>query len=142
MINGAKLYQALPEKLEHAVTAGLTSEWLPDSLNQTRTGMPDQFQFDVFLSHSAKDKAVVRDVAARLQRDGVRVWLDEEQIKPGDSIPAKIEAGLERAWRQRPTQRSAMPFCQGDWTLVRLDSRPVALKNTLTSASRSAGWEV
>ena len=95
MINGAKLYQALPEKLEHAVTAGLTSEWLPDSLNQTRTGMPDQFQFDVFLSHSAKDKAVVRDVAARLQRDGVRVWLDEEQIKPGDSIPAKIEAGLE-----------------------------------------------
>ena len=57
--------------------------------------MADQFQFDVFLSHSAKDKAVVRDVAARLQRDGVRVWLDEEQIKPGDSIPAKIEEGLE-----------------------------------------------
>jgi hypothetical protein len=47
------------------------------------------------LSHSAKDKAVVRELAARLQRDGVRVWLDEEQIKPGDSIPAKIEAGLE-----------------------------------------------
>jgi hypothetical protein len=68
----------------------------------------DDFQFDVFLSHSAKDKAVVRDVAARLQRDGVRVWLDEEQIKPGDSIPAKIApppltscggtgAGLERS---------------------------------------------
>jgi hypothetical protein len=59
--------------------------------------MPDQFQFDVFLSHSAKDKAMVRDVAARLQQDGVRVWLDEEQIKPGDSIPAKIEAGLEHS---------------------------------------------
>src|ERR1039457_333482 len=97
MINGAKLYQALPEKPEHAVTAGLTCEWLPDSLNQTRTGMPDQFQFDVFLSHSAKDKAVVRDVAARLKQDGVRVWLDEEQIKSGDSIPAKIEAGLEHS---------------------------------------------
>jgi len=59
--------------------------------------MADQFQFDVFLSHSAEDKAVVRDVAARLQRDGVRVWLDEEQIKPGDSIPAKIEEGLEHS---------------------------------------------
>jgi GTPase SAR1 family protein len=59
--------------------------------------MPDEFQFDVFLSHSAKDKAVVRELAARLQRDGVRVWLDEEQIKPGDSIPAKIEAGLEHS---------------------------------------------
>ena len=59
--------------------------------------MPNDFQFDVFLSHSAKDKAVVRDVAARLKQDGVRVWLDEEQIKPGDSIPAKIEDGLEHS---------------------------------------------
>ena len=59
--------------------------------------MPEDFQFDVFLSHSAKDKPVVRDLAARLQRDGVRVLLDEEQIKPGDSIPAKIEAGLEHS---------------------------------------------
>ena len=59
--------------------------------------MSDQFQFDVFLSHSAKDKAVVRELAARLKQDGVRVWLDEEQIKPGDSIPAKIEAGLEHS---------------------------------------------
>jgi hypothetical protein len=30
--------------------------------------MANEFQFDVFLSHSAKDKAVVRDVAARLQQ--------------------------------------------------------------------------
>lgn len=43
--------------------------------------MADEFQFDVFLSHSAKDKPVVRELAARLQQDGVRVWLDEVQIK-------------------------------------------------------------
>ena len=59
--------------------------------------MENEFQFDVFLSHSAKDQPVVRELAARLQRDGVRVWLDEEQIKPGDSIPAKIEDGLEHS---------------------------------------------
>ena len=53
--------------------------------------MADEFQFDDFLSHSAKDRPVWRELAARLQQDGVRVWLDEEQIKPGDSIPAKIE---------------------------------------------------
>lgn len=53
------------------------------------------FTHDVFLSHSSKDKAVVRELAARLKGDGVRVWLDEEQIRPGDSIPAKIEEGLE-----------------------------------------------
>ena len=30
--------------------------------------MPDAFLFDVFLSHSAKDKAIVRDIAARLKQ--------------------------------------------------------------------------
>lgn len=59
--------------------------------------MPADFQFDVFLSHSQKDKSVVRELAARLRQDGVRAWLDEEQIKPGDSIPAKIEEGLENS---------------------------------------------
>jgi WD40 repeat protein len=59
--------------------------------------MHEAFEFDVFLSHSAKDKDVVRDIAARLRNDGVRVWLDEEQIKPGDNAAAKIEEGLERS---------------------------------------------
>lgn len=59
--------------------------------------MADEFQFDVFLSHSAKDKPIVRDVAQRLKKDGIRIWLDEEQIKPGDNIPAKIEDGLEHS---------------------------------------------
>ena len=59
--------------------------------------MADDFTYDVFLNHSAKDKAVVRDVAERLQGDGLRVWFDEWEIRPGDSIPAKIEAGLEHS---------------------------------------------
>ena len=59
--------------------------------------MPDQFLYDVFLSHSAKDKAVVRPLAERLRKDGVKVWFDEWVLKPGDSIPAKIEEGLERS---------------------------------------------
>ena len=52
--------------------------------------MPDEFPYDVFLSHSAKDKAVVRDVAERLKKDGLRVWFDEWEIQPGDSITAKL----------------------------------------------------
>ncbi len=55
------------------------------------------FEFDIFLSHSARDKAVVRPLAERLRSDGLKVWFDEWQIKPGDSIPAKIEEGLERS---------------------------------------------
>ena len=59
--------------------------------------MPDQFPYDVFLSHSAKDKTVVREIAERLRTGGLRVWFDEWVLKPGDSIPAKIEEGLERS---------------------------------------------
>jgi hypothetical protein len=70
---------------------------VPDAAGSARlegVGMAKDFQYNVFLSHSSKDKTVVRELAARLQRDGARVWLDEEQIKPGDSIPAKIEESV------------------------------------------------
>ncbi|MFH1920082.1 MAG: toll/interleukin-1 receptor domain-containing protein [Planctomycetota bacterium] len=57
----------------------------------------DDFTYDVFLSHSSADKPAVRELAQRLRGDGVRVWFDEWEIKPGDSIPAKIEDGLEHS---------------------------------------------
>ena len=34
-------------------------------------------------------------MAQRLKGDGLRVWLDEWVIQPGDSIPLAIEQGLE-----------------------------------------------
>lgn len=40
---------------------------------------------------------MVRPLAERLRKDGVKVWFDEWEIKPGDSIPAKIEEGLEQS---------------------------------------------
>ena len=81
--------------------------------------MPEEFPYDVFLSHSAKDKPVVRDVAERLKKDGLRVWFDEWEIRPGDSIErtqsktAKIEEGLERS-RVLVLCRSANAF-GSDW---------------------------
>src|ERR1017187_8551301 len=59
--------------------------------------MSAAFNFDVFLSHSSTDKGVVRPLAERLRRDGLKVWFDEWVLKPGDSIPAKIEEGLEHS---------------------------------------------
>jgi hypothetical protein len=73
----------------------------------------ESFPHDVFLSHSAKDKAVVRPLAERLRADGLKVWFDEWVLKPGDSIPAKIEAGLERS-RVLVLCLSAQPF-GSDW---------------------------
>jgi len=59
--------------------------------------MSMDFQYDVFLSHSSKDKAGVREVANRLRQDRLKVWVDEWVLRPGDSIPAKIEEGLEHS---------------------------------------------
>jgi hypothetical protein len=71
------------------------------------------FTYDVFLSHSAKDQAVARPLAERLQADGLKVWFDEWEIpspagagegarRAGEGcrakgIPAKIENGLEHS---------------------------------------------
>ena len=55
------------------------------------------FKYDVFVSHSSEDKTIVRGIAERLRLDGLKVWLDEWEIQPGDNIPAKIEEGLENS---------------------------------------------
>ena len=52
--------------------------------------MSDQFPFDVFLSHSARDKAVVRAVAERSRKDGLKVWFDEWVLKPKQRRPGPI----------------------------------------------------
>src|SRR6266513_2057983 len=59
--------------------------------------MSESFSFDVFLSHSSKDEEIVRAIAERLRADGLRVWFDAWELRPGDSIPSKIEDGLERS---------------------------------------------
>jgi hypothetical protein len=59
--------------------------------------MGSDLQYDVFMSHSTQDKAVVRPLAERFRQDGLKVWFDEWELKPGDSIPAKIEEGLEHS---------------------------------------------
>jgi len=73
------------------------------------------FNYDVFLSHSAKDKAMALAPAERLRQDGLRVWSDEWECPSpagareggqspdagrgtqANSIPAKIEKGPEHS---------------------------------------------
>lgn len=40
---------------------------------------------------------MVRPIAERLRRDGLKVWFDEWEIQIGDNIPAKLEEGLEHS---------------------------------------------
>lgn len=47
-----------------------------------------------FLSHSSLDKPFIRQLAADLTANNIDVWLDEQRIRVGDSIPEKIAQGL------------------------------------------------
>ena len=51
----------------------------------------------VFISHSSKNKPEVRRLAKSLRGKGISIWLDEEQIKVGESISKKIQEGLKES---------------------------------------------
>ena len=59
--------------------------------------MSAKFQFDVFVSHNAKDKPRVRRLAERLKQAGLRVWFDEWTVRSGDIIALKVDEGLEQS---------------------------------------------
>ena len=94
--------------------------------------MSDEFSFDVFLSYSSKDKGVFRAVAERLRADGLQVWFDSWVLKPGDSIPAKIEEGLEHS-RVLVLCMSAHAF-GSDW--AQLESYTYRFKDPLNKERR------
>jgi len=51
--------------------------------------------WDFFISHATEDKdAVARPLAALLSKRGFRVWLDEGELRLGDSLRSKIDHGL------------------------------------------------
>ncbi|MEO8148532.1 MAG: COR domain-containing protein [Bacteroidia bacterium] len=57
----------------------------------------DDFQWDVFLCHSSKDKNIINAIIQELKKRNITYWLDEEQIIPGDSIIDKITDGLQKS---------------------------------------------
>jgi len=57
---------------------------------------------DLFLSHRSSDKEFVRSLAGEIEATpfegrNLRVWLDEAEIRPGESVPQMINEGLERS---------------------------------------------
>jgi hypothetical protein len=54
--------------------------------------MPEPF--DVFISHNSKDKPAVRKLAQELEWRRLKVWLDEEQLVPGESWRKGLEVGI------------------------------------------------
>lgn len=55
----------------------------------------DMPQPSIFLSHNHRDKPFARTLAQDLRAMGVRVWLDEAEIKVGESLIAKVSAAID-----------------------------------------------
>jgi hypothetical protein len=65
-------------------------------------GTPTEI-FDVFLCHNSEDKPAVREIAQMLVQEGIKPWLDDEQIRPGTSWQTALGEQIE-------TIRSAAVF--------------------------------
>ncbi len=52
-------------------------------------------QTSVFLSHNHKDKDFVRKLARDIDAHGIKVWIDEAEMKIGDSLVQKIREGID-----------------------------------------------
>jgi uncharacterized protein YjbI with pentapeptide repeats len=49
-----------------------------------------------FISYSHRDKAFAEKLLGALQGEGIRCWLDEKEIRPGDDIAESIDRALQR----------------------------------------------
>jgi hypothetical protein len=87
----------------------------------------------VFISHSSVDKPFVRKLNRALRHRGLETWLDEAEIRVGDSIPLAISNALDRTsvfclvlsrasttspWVNRELHSTAGRWINGDVTLV------------------------
>lgn len=89
--------------------------------------------WDVFISHASEDKeTVARPLRDALTKLGVTVWLDETQMRIGDSLRRKIDEGI-RSSRFGVVILSSSFFGKG-WTNHELDglvTRTVAGEQSL-----------
>jgi hypothetical protein len=56
--------------------------------------------WDVFVSYASEDgPGFVRPLVTELERIGIRVWFDDEQLTPGRSVSGVIDLGIARSRR-------------------------------------------
>jgi len=77
--------------------------------------------WDTFISHASEDKAsVARPLAAMLERRGLRVWLDENELVLGRGLSDQIDRGLANSDFGVVILSEA--FFEKSWTRLELDA--------------------
>ncbi len=67
-------------------------EYLPSLIGAVG---PIQFH-SCFISHSSQDKDLARQLRARMRDEGLRVWLDEDEIKGGRELHPQIDEAIRQ----------------------------------------------
>jgi hypothetical protein len=87
---------AIDEILDLAEIPSIALAILSKSLNINQY-MKKKTPAHVFISHSSQDKPFVYRLVSELKKLDLNVWLDDLEIKVGDSIVSKISDGLKNA---------------------------------------------
>ena len=89
-------------------------------MNGTASTNNFEYTHDVFISHATEDKDdVVRPLAQALIDQNLRVWYDEFELRIGDSLRRKIDAGLAQSRFGIVVLSHA--FFQKNWSQYELD---------------------
>lgn len=67
------------------------------------SGSSGAAKFDVFLCHNSRDKQEVKEIGRKLQQKGIKPWLDEWDVRPGEAWQRVLE-------KQIPLVKSAAVF--------------------------------
>ncbi len=86
----------IPTRLLHEAFSGPPDDRPRGTATVGVTETPGE-PFDVFLCHNNHDKASVRELAESLRDRGVRVFLDEWVLRPGQPWQESIERAIQRS---------------------------------------------
>lgn len=99
LVKEVLLGQGVPEK--HIFDKGYWAEsqdrfleLINNAIDRLTTTREDHMT-SIFLSHSWKDKFFVRELAKKIEGYGIKVWLDEAELKVGDSLTQKIGEAID-----------------------------------------------
>jgi CRP-like cAMP-binding protein len=69
-------------------------EALSRALDRKISGLPVDYEYDVYLCHSSQDKPVVEQIRDRFRAVGITCWFDNDELLPTDVVRSRIERGL------------------------------------------------
>jgi hypothetical protein len=71
--------------------AGIPQDFIPHI--KSLAGRPPEF-YSCFINYSHADQSFARRLHDQLDRRGIRCWLDEHQLLPGDDIYEQVDRGI------------------------------------------------